>query len=61
MSVSCRKVHDDDETDHTEIRKQSTAELPQDRVAYYKHLQGEVKVGSQDLTFNSRQVWAPPL
>ncbi|XP_063864103.1 mitogen-activated protein kinase kinase kinase 4-like isoform X1 [Scylla paramamosain] len=55
MSVSCRKVNDEDETEQTEIRKQSTAELPQDRVAYYKHLQGQVKVGSQDLTFSSRQ------
>lgn len=57
MSVSCRKIHDEDDTDQTEIRKQSTAELPQDRVAYYKRLQGQVKIGSQDLTFNHRQVW----
>ncbi|MPC13299.1 hypothetical protein E2C01_006030 [Portunus trituberculatus] len=55
------KVNDDDDTEQTEIRKQSTAELPQDRVAYYKHLQGQIKVGSQDLTFSSRQVQAPPL
>ena len=61
MSVSCRKVNDDDDAEHTEIRKQSTAELPQDRVAYYKHLQGQVKVGSQDLTFSSRQVEALPM
>lgn len=57
MSVSCRKVNDEDDQDQTEIRKQSTAELPQDRVAYYKLLQGQVKIGSQDLTFNHRQVW----
>lgn len=55
MSVSCRKIHDEDDPDQTEIRKQSTAELPQDRVAYYKRLQGQVKIGSQDLTFTHRQ------
>lgn len=57
MSVSCRKIHDEDDPDQSEIRKQSTAELPQDRVTYYKRLQGQVKIGSQDLSFNHRQVW----
>ncbi|KAG0721552.1 Mitogen-activated protein kinase kinase kinase 4 [Chionoecetes opilio] len=55
MSVSCRKVHDENDTEQTEIRKQSTAELPQDRVAYFKRIQGQVKLGAQDLTFSNRQ------
>lgn len=56
MSVSCRKVHDEDDSEQTEIRKQSTSEFPQDRVAYYKRLQGQIKLGAQDLTFSNRQV-----
>lgn len=56
MSVSCRKVQDEDDSEQTEIRKQSTSEFPQDRVAYYKRLQGQVKLGAQDLTFTNRQV-----
>lgn len=58
MSVSSRKVDEEEETVQTDDRshKKSTTELPPDRVTYYEQLQRLVKVGSQDITFNQRQV-----
>lgn len=58
MSVSSRKVDEEEDTNQTDERchKKSTTELPPDRVTYYEQLQRLVKVGSQDITFNQRQV-----
>ncbi|XP_069173757.1 mitogen-activated protein kinase kinase kinase 4 isoform X4 [Procambarus clarkii] len=55
MSVSCRKCEDGIESDQTDKRKISTAELPQDRVQYFAHLQSLVKPGTQEIVFNQRQ------
>ncbi|XP_069944090.1 mitogen-activated protein kinase kinase kinase 4-like [Cherax quadricarinatus] len=55
MSVSCRKLEEGCESDQTDNRKVSTAELPPDRVRYFTQLQSLVKTGTQEIAFNHRQ------
>ncbi|KAK7021049.1 hypothetical protein SK128_007163 [Halocaridina rubra] len=55
MSVSCRKLSEEDGYDLTlTCRKVSTAELPQDRVSYFNQLQSLIKTGTQEVV-NQRQ------
>ncbi|XP_064092041.1 mitogen-activated protein kinase kinase kinase 4-like [Macrobrachium nipponense] len=50
MSVSCRKLSEDDGYELSlSSRKISTAELPQDRVSYFHQLQSMVKSGTQEV------------
>ena len=56
MSVLCHKLSEDDGCELSQdMRKISTAELPQDRVSYFHQLQSLLKNGTQEV-IHQRQV-----